>query len=150
MRGQASTVLHLEAVTSLGLDHSDKWLSLPVALQASSLFFIHEYFWIELKGSKDVFQPWTEGPLYLANGEAATPIGWGSLTMDLHEHVSTLPVAVLRPKALAIATSQYPLLLIHSSQVVPTTHRKEIMKKTQFSSKSFSSIPPPILSLEPM
>lgn len=56
---------------------------------------------MDLKGSKVDLQPWTEILLYLANGEAVIPIGWGNLCVDLQGKVSTLPVAVLGPEALA-------------------------------------------------
>lgn len=55
---------------------------------------------MELKGSKADLWPWAEGPLYLANGEAAND-GWGNLSVDLQGKVSTLPVAVLGSEALA-------------------------------------------------
>lgn len=61
---------------------------------------MHEYLWGELKGSKNDLQPWTKSPLYLANGEAALPLGWGNLCVDLQGKVSTLPVAVLGQEAL--------------------------------------------------
>lgn len=55
-------------------------------------------------------QPWTLGPLYLANGEAEVPLGWIqlqiSLHISLHSKTFTLPVAVLSPQALT-----YPVVL---------------------------------------
>lgn len=62
---------------------------------------MHEYLWVELKGSKNDLQPWTESPLYLANGEAAIPLGWGNLCVALQGKVSTLLIAVLGQEALA-------------------------------------------------
>lgn len=46
-------------------------------------------------------RPWKSGPLFLANGDTETPLGWAEVTIDLNQHLHTLPVAVLSPKALA-------------------------------------------------
>lgn len=79
----------------------DTWHGKAIVDTGSSYTLIHEYLWVELKGSKDDILPWEEGPLYLANGEAATPVGWGNFTVGLQDKISTLPVAVLGPKSLA-------------------------------------------------
>ena len=94
--GSSSSPLQLIVPITIGTWH---WKA--IVDTGASYTLIHEYLWKVLKGTKEVLQPWTEGPLYLANGEATTPIGWENLTMALHGHVSTLPVAVWGPKALA-------------------------------------------------
>ncbi|KAI2646495.1 Transposon Tf2-6 polyprotein [Labeo rohita] len=47
-------------------------------------------------------QTWSRGPLYLANGEAETPLGWVNTTIR-HDQAFTIPAAVLSSKALAYA-----------------------------------------------
>lgn len=158
------------------------WRGKVIVDTGASYTLIHEYLWVELKGSKDILQPWTEGPLYLANGEAATPIGWGNLTMALHGHVSTLPVAVLGPKALAYSVvlglnfiSSVGMIINvadkeYSFKSMPSvtypfqpgsahyTQKRDHDKRTTQKSKDksalnfslISSVPPPILSLEPV
>ena len=153
------------------------WRGKAIVDTGASYTLIHEYLWKELKGSKDVIQPWNEGPLYLANGEAATPIGWGDLTMALHGHVSTLPVAVLGPKALAYSIV-LGLNFISSVGMIINVADKEYSFKSQpaltypfqpgnahyslerttqktrnqsaLNLSLISSVPPPILSLEPV
>ena len=44
------------------------WCGKAIVDTGASYTLIHEYLWMELKGSKDDLQPWTQGPLYLANG----------------------------------------------------------------------------------
>lgn len=46
-------------------------------------------------------EPWTLGPLYLANGETEVPLGWIHQQICLHDHSFTLPIAVLSSKSLA-------------------------------------------------
>lgn len=77
------------------------WHGKAILDTGSSYTLLHEYLWREVKMAKDNLQPWTEGPLYLAKGEAATPSGWVNLTLALHGHTCSPPVAVLGPKALA-------------------------------------------------
>lgn len=107
------------------------------------------------------------GGRYQANGEAASPAGWGNLTVGLQGKVSTLPVAVLQKtsacsivlclnsisstgKVISVADKEYtvalnliPLLLTHVNQVLTNFHRIFAMKKTpngkqQSSSKSLT------------
>lgn len=78
------------------------WRGKAIVDTGSSYTLMHEYLWVDTpKGSNDDIQPWEEGPLYLANGEAATPLGWGNLTVGLHDKIATLLVAVLGPRSLA-------------------------------------------------
>ena len=79
----------------------DTWRGKAIVDTGASYTLIHEYLWMELKGSKAELQPWAEGPLYLANGEATTPIGWENLSVELQGQVSTLPTVVLGSEALA-------------------------------------------------
>ncbi len=42
-----------------------------------------------------------ESPLYLANGEEATPLGWNHLEINVQGNIVNLPVVALAPKTLA-------------------------------------------------
>lgn len=138
---------------------------------------------MELKGSKADLQPWTEGPLYLANGEAAIPTGWGILSVNLQGKESTLPVAVLGPEALAYGLvlgldfiSSVGMIINVADKVysfksnpsvtypfqpgsahLPQNRGQTKKTNTQMTKNNpvwslslISSIPPPILSLEPV
>lgn len=82
----------------LGTSSSPQQLLVPISIgtwrgkaivdTGASYTLIHEYLWVELKRSKADLWPWAEGPLYLANGEVATPIGWGNLSVDLQGKVA--------------------------------------------------------------
>lgn len=53
--------------------------------------------------SPDQLQPWSRGPLYLANGKGEIPLGWLNTTINLHDQAFTLPTAVLSSQAVAYA-----------------------------------------------
>ncbi len=61
---------------------------------------LHENLWKQFTPHEKL-QPWTLGPLYLANGETEAPVGWMQQQICLHDHSFTLPVAVLSSKVLA-------------------------------------------------
>lgn len=138
---------------------------------------------MELIGTKAEIKPWEEGPLYLANGEAANPIGWGTLSLDVQGNISTLPVAVLGPKALAygmvlglsfisdvgmvinVADKSYSFMSNPSvtypfqpgNANLPPNRERNNQTNTQRTPNSpvrslslISSVPPPLLSLEPV
>ncbi len=66
----------------------------------ASYTMVHENLWKQLTPPEKL-QPWSSGPLYLANGEAEVPVGWIQQRICLHDHSFTLPIAVLPSKALA-------------------------------------------------
>lgn len=55
--------------------------------------------WLGLSDQK--LQPWTAGPIYLADGGARKPLGWSEVNITLHTLTITLPVAVLASDMLA-------------------------------------------------
>ncbi len=141
-----------------------KWRGKAIIGTGASYTLIHEYLWREVKGSNDL-QPWTEGPLYLANGEAATPHGWGKLSIDLHGVVSNLPVAVLGPKALAYGIVLGLTFIYSVGMIISVADKKYSFKSNpsilypfqpgsatcpQSSLSLISAVPPPLLSLEPV
>lgn len=79
----------------------DTWYGKAIVHTGASYTLVHECLWMELKHSAATLKPWTEGPLYLANGEAATPIGWEKLNIELQGRTARLRAAVLDPTALA-------------------------------------------------
>ncbi len=48
-------------------------------------------------------QPWSGGPLYLANGKAESPLGWININLHMHDKAITVPAVVLPSQALAYA-----------------------------------------------
>lgn len=68
----------------------------------ASYTLIHESLWTELQ-PQDNLQPWTLGPLYLANSEAEVPLRWINLQIVIHSKTFTVWVAVLTSKVLAYA-----------------------------------------------
>lgn len=52
------------------------WCGKVIIVKAASYTLMYECLWVEIKGSENNLEPWTESPLYLANGEATIPLGW--------------------------------------------------------------------------
>ncbi|KAL0188454.1 hypothetical protein M9458_015553, partial [Cirrhinus mrigala] len=83
---------------SLGL-----WQGKAIVDTGASYTLIHESLWKSLTPVHPELQPWTRGPLYLANGNAEVPLGWANLEINLHNQTFTVPAAVLPTHALAYA-----------------------------------------------
>lgn len=77
------------------------WSGKAVVDTGSSYTLIHDNVWRALNRPEADLKPWTSGPLFLANGDTETPLGWAEVTIDLNQQHRTFPVAVLSPKALA-------------------------------------------------
>ncbi len=77
------------------------WKGKAIVDTGASYNLLHENLWKELTSQK--LHPWTQGPLYLANGEAEIPLGWINMSIILHQKVFTIPAVVLSAKALAYA-----------------------------------------------
>ncbi len=77
------------------------WKGKAIVDTGASYTLLHENLWKELTSQK--LHPWTQGPLYLANGEAEIPLGWINMSIILHQKVFTIPAVVLSAKALAYA-----------------------------------------------
>lgn len=76
------------------------WAEKAIVDTGASYTMVHEKVWKKLTPHEKL-QPWTLGPLYLANGEAEVPLGWIHQQIHLHDYSFTLPIAVLSSKALA-------------------------------------------------
>ena len=92
------------------------WNGKAIVDTSASYTLIHASVWKALNRPNKDFKPWTSGPLFLANGETETPLGWAEVTIDLSHNACTLPVAILSPKALA-----YRVVLGLDSQPVVLT-----------------------------
>lgn len=77
-----------------------RWTGKAVVDTGASYTLLHESLWTAL-ASSDPLQTWALGPLYLANGETAVPVGWTNIEITLHNQVFFLPAAILSNKALA-------------------------------------------------
>lgn len=54
-----------------------------------------------MKGQQDVLQPWTRGPLYLADGEGIQPLGWSDMNLTIQTQSVNLPCVILPARSLA-------------------------------------------------
>ncbi|XP_073729489.1 uncharacterized protein [Misgurnus anguillicaudatus] len=79
------------------------WKGKAIVDTGASYTLIHESLWRSLSQTPPDLQPWTRGPLYLANGKAEVPLGWINTGINLHNHSFTIPAAVLSTHALAYA-----------------------------------------------
>nr|XP_055053112.1 uncharacterized protein LOC129438391 [Misgurnus anguillicaudatus]XP_055053113.1 uncharacterized protein LOC129438391 [Misgurnus anguillicaudatus] len=79
------------------------WQGKAIVDTGASYTLIHESLWKSLTPVHPELQPWTRGPLYLANGNAEVPLGWTNLEIHLHNQTFTIPAAVLPTHALAYA-----------------------------------------------
>lgn len=77
------------------------WHGKAILDTGASYTHVHESVWKGLSRPKEDLKAWIDGPLYLANGDTETPLGWAEIEIDLNCNVCTLPAAVLAPKALA-------------------------------------------------
>ncbi len=59
------------------------WKGKAILDTGASYTLLHESLWKELTPQESL-QPWTSGPLYLANGQAEVPLGWINLLITLH------------------------------------------------------------------
>lgn len=78
------------------------WMGKAIMDTGASYTLIHENLMKQL-AIQDQLQPWSCGPLYLANGKGESPLGWINTTIHLHGKAITLPAVVLPSQALAYA-----------------------------------------------
>lgn len=52
------------------------WRGKAIVDTRASFTLTDEYLWRGLGESRANLKPWLQGPLYMANGEEATPLGW--------------------------------------------------------------------------
>ena len=62
---------------------------------------MQEPLWRIMTLHHEELRTWEEGPLYLANGEPTTPLGWIDMKIQLHDEIINLPVAILADLSLA-------------------------------------------------
>ncbi len=68
------------------------WIGKAIVDTGASYTLIHESLWKDLDRLGKSLNPWTLGPLYLANGKAEMPLGWLNVSLKLHDQVCPLPV----------------------------------------------------------
>lgn len=95
---QEAVVVPQQLIVPIGIGD---WVGKAIVDTGASFTLIHEHLWKEFNPTEHSLNPWSLGPLYLANGMTEVPLGWLNLSLELHGHVCTLPVAVLTSKALA-------------------------------------------------
>lgn len=93
-------VVPQQLIVSIGIGN---WVGKAIVDTGASFTLIHEHLSKEFNPTEHSLSPWSLGPLYLANGMTEVPLGWLNVSLELHGHVCTLPVAVLTSKALAYA-----------------------------------------------
>uniref|UniRef100_A0A8C1GVQ7 Reverse transcriptase domain-containing protein n=1 Tax=Cyprinus carpio TaxID=7962 RepID=A0A8C1GVQ7_CYPCA len=109
-----STVTHLESVyspthpfsTSLPQQlivpvNIDSWQGQALVDTGSSYTLLNEKLWVTMGYHPQQLRPWTEGPIYLADGGARQPLGWGEVQIAVQTLTVPLPVVVLAPQMLA-------------------------------------------------
>lgn len=112
------------------------WSGKAIVDTGASYTMIHESLWQKLS-PQESFQPWSLGPLYLANGETEVPLGWLQLQIHIHNKTFTLPVAVLSPKALAYAVVLGLDFIFFSGLQINVIDKKYSFKSTPQEDHSF-------------
>lgn len=78
------------------------WSGKAIVDTGASYTLIHENLMKQIANPLHL-QPWSCGPLYLANGKAEGPLGWININVHLHKKSITVPAVVLPSQALAYA-----------------------------------------------
>lgn len=76
------------------------WTGTAILDTGASFTLMSEQLWKELRASP-ILNPWTKGPLFLADGAAKQPLGWVDLPFSVAGHTSILPCVVLSVQSLA-------------------------------------------------
>ena len=79
------------------------WRGKAIIDTGASYTLMQEALWQNMALPHEELRTWEEGPLYLANGEPTTPLGWISIIIQLHGETINLPVAILADSSLAFA-----------------------------------------------
>lgn len=106
------------------------WKGKAIVDTGASYTLIHEFLWKNIAQSPHDLQPWTLGPLYLANGEAEVPLGWLNVSINIHDKVFTIPAAVLAPKALAYSVVLGLDFIFFSGLQISVIDKKYTFKST--------------------
>lgn len=80
----------------------ESWLGKAIVDTGASYTLIHESLMKQIITPVQL-QPWSGGPLYLANGKAESPLGWVNINLHMHGKAITVPAVVLPSQALAYA-----------------------------------------------
>ncbi len=78
------------------------WKGKAILDTGASYTLLHESLWKELTPQESL-QPWTSGPLYLANGQAEVPLGWINMLITLHDQSFPTHAIVLTSTSLTYA-----------------------------------------------
>ncbi|KAI2664186.1 Retrovirus-related Pol polyprotein [Labeo rohita] len=79
----------------------DCWKGHALVDTGSSYTLLNENLWLIMGYHPQQLKPWTEGPIYLADGGARQPLAWGEVKLTLQALTVTLPVVVLASQMLA-------------------------------------------------
>jgi len=79
----------------------DSWQGQALVDTGSSYTLLNETLWVTMGYHTQQLRPWTEGAIYLADGGARQPLGWGDVEVTVHSLTVPLPVVVLAPQMLA-------------------------------------------------
>ncbi len=93
-----STVLH-QLVIPINFG---AWKGKAILDTGASYTLLHESLWKEFFLPESL-QPWTSGPLYLANGQAEVPLGWINFLITLHDQSFPTRAVVLTSTSLTYA-----------------------------------------------
>ncbi|XP_060796136.1 uncharacterized protein LOC132898493 [Neoarius graeffei] len=77
------------------------WKGPAILDTGSSYTLLNEKLWLNVRKPGDELKPWMTGPIYLADGGAREPLGWGEVELMVQSVPVTLPVAVLSAQTLA-------------------------------------------------
>lgn len=79
------------------------WKGKAILDTGASYTILHESLWKELTPQESL-NPWTSGPLYLANGKAEVPLGWINVMITLHDQSFSGRAVVLTSVSLTCAS----------------------------------------------
>lgn len=79
----------------------ESWKGPAMLDTGSSYTLLNEKLWLNVRKPNDELKPWTTGPIYLADGGAREPLGWGEVELTVQAAPVILPVAVLGAQTLA-------------------------------------------------
>ncbi|KAL2079452.1 hypothetical protein ACEWY4_025196 [Coilia grayii] len=104
------------------------WAGRAVVDTGASYTLLNEDVWKTLNRPQEDLKPWVKGPLYLANGETETPLGWATINIKVNDSAPSLPVAVLAPKALAYSVVLGLDYLSHTGMQINVTDKTYTFK----------------------
>ncbi len=79
----------------------DSWKGHALVDTGSTYTLLNEKLWLTMGYHTQQLKPWTEGPIYLADGGARQPLGWSEVQLAVQTLTVTLLVVVLAYQMLA-------------------------------------------------